>query len=1243
MLNELYRLFCCATQKYSEYQLFTIIFDFPKIHYLKSRYLFVVFFYCIIMSAQQKEAAQWVQKLTQSKLKIEDHAGHLITDPKQRKFYFLKKQKHLDAIKARKRMLYNPPAVPLCNNGSFEEFQNLSGDNVLNSFSYTVGDPLNPIQCQSVSENANQPIKQYNPSDFGLMASTVPANFLDEYIGNINGFDQYCLQVSYKHLDLSAMGLVQAKRFKTDNETRLKFNYKAVLQTIIGSDHDNEQPYFKARVVSSSGAVVSEFCLIGDETNCIFSRAPNLEGGSVVLYTPMWQSGILDISSIPNNEEFTIEFMTSRCGLGGHFGYSYVDDICFLHTNENLQGSIELNPLYKICPTMPLSVCGDFTIPNSGGISATVNTIVLNVRNASNSIVYTSSSPVTLNLVTNQFCFNLQAADFPDVANAGYNVDVTINYGLLQTNCTGTSFNTASDDDANPGWDIWFLNCVACDIPLQTASLLLCDTNHNGREFFNLSNAETLITPTATGLTFSYFNTLLEATNNSNPIGNFANYESSTVPIFVRVMQSATCFKIIPISLIVKNPSASITGILNVCSGSTVLTASPGASYLWGNGATTPSITVNATGNYTVAVTDNFGCMATGAVTILNSLVAVQPTIVVTQPTCFFDTGTIEITSVASEYSYDNGVTWSNNALMSNLAVGTYKIKIRTAAGCTSYGTNISIVPFLSSFPEFSSINPVFCGDIGSITITATAPWYSFDDGLTWTPNNTKTGLPSGTYLVRIKDSFGCISNFNSVVLNGEFLDAPLFISNDPYCGITGDITITTPAALYSFDGGTTWQTSNMLGNLTSGSYIIKIQDAQGCTSPNVYVYLDDLQNSYPKYIISEASCGIYASITITTRADAYSFDGGLTWTTDPVLSNLVGGIGYNLKVRKGANCFSYTRSIYIYSRYKPIPVANDYETTLCDDLNDGSENVDLTLFNANLISNSASFTFTYFRTLSDAENFNNAINNFTSYNLSNSNNSVFVRVTSAEYCHKEVALRFSFLDSPIIVMGDSFPLCVSKTVFIDAGAGFDGYLWTNGETTQIISIDKPGTYTVTVTQNHQTSTGLLVCSSTKTFNIFLSNPASITKIQTSDWTDYNNMISVVVIGIGNYEYSLDGIHYQDSPSFFGLESGNYSVYVHDKNECGTVKQDVFLLMYPRYFTPNNDTYNDFWKIKFSEFESELTIELFDRNGKLLKELGSRNGWDGTFNGKELPATDYWFKVTRGNGKVYRGHFTLKR
>ena len=200
--------------------------------------------------------------------------------------------------------------------------------------------------------------------------------------------------------------------------------------------------------------------------------------------------------------------------------------------------------------------------------------------------------------------------------------------------------------------------------------------------------------------------------------------------------------------------------------------------------------------------------------------------------------------------------------------------------------------------------------------------------------------------------------------------------------------------------------------------------------------------------------------------------------------------------------------------------------------------------------------------------------------------------------------------------------------------------MWSTGETNESIIIQNPGNYSVTVSENF----GTLTCTTTKNFTVVLSNPATISGLIPTDWTSTNNTITVNITGLGDYEYSLNGIDYQDSNLFTNLENGEYTVYVRDKNGCGVNSEDIYLLMHPKYFTPNGDGYNDFWKIKFSENEPNLTVKIFDRYGKFIKELDANSiGWDGTYQGQKAVSSDFWFLVIRENGKEHRGHFSLIR
>jgi gliding motility-associated-like protein len=503
--------------------------------------------------------------------------------------------------------------------------------------------------------------------------------------------------------------------------------------------------------------------------------------------------------------------------------------------------------------------------------------------------------------------------------------------------------------------------------------------------------------------------------------------------------------------------------------------------------------------------------------------------------------------------------------------------------------------------------------------------------------------LPSGTYKIRIKDQAGCISDFNSVELNGFFIPAPEFSTIQPSCNFAGSITITTTASEYSFDDGVTWQTSNILDKLTPGDYIIKIKNAAGCISNSASVKLTNSDIVNPELNITQPICDLKGSITIKTPAAEYSFDNGITWQTSNILENLTNG-NYLIKIKNGQNCISEPVKVNIIPFNNRLLNAKNFEVTFCDDLNDGNEIVNLTNYNTNIISDISNFTFSFYNSLPGATNqtSSDAISNPSNYKLELDQKTFFVRITSGEGCIKIVELKLILQTKPILNISDIVTFCENTNINIYGDLGYDDYTWSTGEKTTSITVSNPGDYFLTVVKKY----GTLECSTTKNFKVVKSNAAKISKISTNDWTINDNSIVVLVTNnsVGNYEYSLDGIDYQDSNSFSGLETGEYKVYIRDKNGCGVIDETTYLLMYPKFFTPNGDGFNDTWKIKSSVNEPNLKIKIFDRFGKILKELNNNSeGWDGLFNGQKLQASDYWFILTRADGKEYKGHFAIKR
>ncbi|WP_430909518.1 T9SS type B sorting domain-containing protein [Maribacter sp. 2-571] len=85
-------------------------------------------------------------------------------------------------------------------------------------------------------------------------------------------------------------------------------------------------------------------------------------------------------------------------------------------------------------------------------------------------------------------------------------------------------------------------------------------------------------------------------------------------------------------------------------------------------------------------------------------------------------------------------------------------------------------------------------------------------------------------------------------------------------------------------------------------------------------------------------------------------------------------------------------------------------------------------------------------------------------------------------------------------------------------------------------------------------------------------------------------------------------------------------------------------LGYQKFFTPNGDNSNEHWNIIGGEAFPESQLYIYDRYGKLIAQVTrSSLGWDGTFNGNPLPESDYWFQYRYNDGKVFKGHFSLKR
>ena len=346
----------------------------------------------------------------------------------------------------------------------------------------------------------------------------------------------------------------------------------------------------------------------------------------------------------------------------------------------------------------------------------------------------------------------------------------------------------------------------------------------------------------------------------------------------------------------------------------------------------------------------------------------------------------------------------------------------------------------------------------------------------------------------------------------------------------------------------------------------------------------------------------------------------------------------YTVNIFYGTTCSPPSNTLKI--EYAESLVINQDLFTECDaDTNqDGKTVFDLDVIKNQLFTNlPTDYNISFFEiptsTTALPTNYTNTIPN---------NQTIYARIMNIQGCYSDYPVNLVVNTFDTILADETIGLCENSILNLDAGSGFTSYEWNTDppQFTQQITVNSGGSYEVTVTNSFN-------CSKTKTFTVEASGIATIEAIIINDFQENNSAtIQISASSLGNYEFSLDDINYQDSNIFTNLLEGEYTVYVNDKKKCGVAKRTFYILDYPKYFTPNGDNYNDTWYIKNLRKRNlqNSTISIFDRYGKLIKQYNANTeAWDGTFNGSNLPSNDYWFTLELTNGKTIKGHFTLKR
>jgi hypothetical protein len=254
--------------------------------------------------------------------------------------------------------------------------------------------------------------------------------------------------------------------------------------------------------------------------------------------------------------------------------------------------------------------------------------------------------------------------------------------------------------------------------------------------------------------------------------------------------------------------------------------------YLWSDGQTTQLATGLTAGNYSVTVTDFYGCQVTKQATVGIAQPLGVLSITPTEPNCFTSNGSLQITMSGGTGPYfysantgQVGYTLSNTFTISSLPAGSYSILVRDANYCpiivntslnTVGGFNVvgNNITNSSCNQSSGSITTTISGLIGfylyTLTGLSTNQVYTF---YTQSQNVTFPNLQNDTYVLTISgESSGCGYAETLVVNSDEKFSVDVSVTNATCELSNGLITVNVGT------GYTNWQTGGQLDYILTGT-----------------------------------------------------------------------------------------------------------------------------------------------------------------------------------------------------------------------------------------------------------------------------------------------------------------------------------------------------------------------------------------------------------------------------------------
>lgn len=783
---------------------------------------------------------------------------------------------------------------------------------------------------------------------------------------------------------------------------------------------------------------------------------------------------------------------------------------------------------------------------------------------------------------------------------------------------------------------------------VQNATLTACYAAGNAT--FNLTSAQPSISTTP-GAVFTYYTTLADANaGNANTIPNPTAYQSPGGTVYVRVA-NGFCAKVAELQLIKAPqmiPTIAPPIVLTCANSQTTLDASAsvypaGATFNWtttgGNivsGGTTLNPVINAAGTYTLTITKvyqpgNISCTAVGTVTVTgNSAPPVTGLVANKIKICKGDSVTLTASGGAT-YNWGNGLTGNGNTqVVSPTVTTTYTVTAVGANGCVSQ--NPATITIEVSEP-FTAQNATLhkCYQPGlAFNLTEAQPQITATAGVTFTyyVNQADANAANGNFIITptaytppgnqtiyvLVSNGGCSYVVSLQLLKTAETTLTIAAPQTITC-TTPQITINASASVVPAGSTITWTTTggtivsggNTLTPVVSagGTYTLTVTNVSqpgnlSCTFTSTVTVQEDKVKPVAAVVSSQPRICIGESVTLTASGGVtYNWGNGLTGNGNTQVVSPTVTTTYTVFAVGANGCISATAASVTVQVGPPIAGLTASKLKICE-----GESVTLTA--------SGGITYNWIGL------------------TGNGNTQVVTPTTTTEYSVYALGGNGCSSVNPAKVIIEVVPAIVStlKDVFVcagdkgtlDAGSGLNyTYLWSTGATTQTITTNIPGTYSVTISNG--------TCS--KTFSAQLINPdlPQFTNVV------YDNHILTLTASNptgGTLEYSIDGgLTWQPSNIFSGiLNNTMYTLMVRVKGaKCGT-SLDYFTIVISNAITPNMDGVNDTIDFTGISGYKDFAASIFDRYGAEVFKASKGNViWTGSLKGINLPTATYWYRV----------------